>query len=278
MSSCVKHYNSHAVQVKASNAPDLPVEAILITHKDTTSPRPSVLIPHGGPHSCYPASYYSGYTFLLTLGFNLVLVNFRGSTGFGEDSIQSLPGHIGTNDALDCMACLQAAVDTGQCSKVFAATLVAHALVFLHSPCCCSSCSHMLSMPSQHTVFAEQSITAVNMRSTVKAAEQFLPSVCKVQINSSFHSFISCLFCVARIGRQRQGGHNGWVTWGLPDRQPSGSVPLSFQVWSSQEPRYGPGPHDPCLRHPRLDLCRGLWLQGKPKHYAGLLASLTSHA
>lgn len=70
-------------------------------------------MPHGGPHSCYPASYFSGYTFLVSLGYNLVLVNFRGSTGFGEDSIQSLPGNIATNDVLDCMACLQAAIDTG---------------------------------------------------------------------------------------------------------------------------------------------------------------------
>lgn len=103
------------LQVQASNAPDLPVEAILITHRDTTSPRPSVLMPHGGPHSCYPASYFSGYTFLVSLGYSLVLVNFRGSTGFGEDSIQSLPGNIATNDVLDCMACLQAAIDTGTC-------------------------------------------------------------------------------------------------------------------------------------------------------------------
>ena len=101
------------MQVKAQNAPDLPVEAVLINHQNSTAPRPSVLIPHGGPHSCYPTSYYSGYSFLVTLGFNLVLVIFRGSTGFGEDSVQSLPGNIGTNDVLDCMACLQAAVDTG---------------------------------------------------------------------------------------------------------------------------------------------------------------------
>ncbi|KAF6224683.1 hypothetical protein HO173_012924 [Letharia columbiana] len=104
-------------QVKASNAPDLPVEAILISHKDSTSPRPSILIPHGGPHSCYSASYFSGYNFLLTLGFNLLLVNFRGSTGFGEKSIQSLPGNIGTNDVLDCMAALHAAIDTGLVDK-----------------------------------------------------------------------------------------------------------------------------------------------------------------
>lgn len=46
-------------------------------------------------------------------GYNVVLLNYRGSTGFGEASIQSLPGNIGTNDVADCVASLQAAVDAG---------------------------------------------------------------------------------------------------------------------------------------------------------------------
>lgn len=37
----------------------------------------------------------------------------RGSTGYGEDSIQSLPGNIGTNDVADCMAALDAAISEG---------------------------------------------------------------------------------------------------------------------------------------------------------------------
>lgn len=43
----------------------------------------------------------------------MVLLNYRGSTGFGEASIQSLPGRIGTADVADCLASLQAAVDAG---------------------------------------------------------------------------------------------------------------------------------------------------------------------
>lgn len=37
----------------------------------------------------------------------------RGSTGFGEDSIQSLPGHISVNDVEDCIAALDHAVAEG---------------------------------------------------------------------------------------------------------------------------------------------------------------------
>jgi Prolyl oligopeptidase family len=39
--------------------------------------------------------------------------NYRGSTGYGEDSIQSLPGQAGTNDVADCMTALQATIDQG---------------------------------------------------------------------------------------------------------------------------------------------------------------------
>ena len=45
-----------------------------------------------------------------------MLLNYRGSTGFGEASIQSLPGNIGVNDVADCLASLQAAVDAGGCT------------------------------------------------------------------------------------------------------------------------------------------------------------------
>ena len=38
----------------------------------------------------------------------------RGSTGFGQEALASLPGNIGTNDILDCMAALQQAVHAGE--------------------------------------------------------------------------------------------------------------------------------------------------------------------
>jgi acylaminoacyl-peptidase len=34
-------------------------------------------------------------------------VNYRGSTGFGQDSIESLLGRIGTNDVHDMVFCTQ---------------------------------------------------------------------------------------------------------------------------------------------------------------------------
>lgn len=72
---------------------------------------PLVLVPHGGPHSCIPCAFYSSYAYLsYRLKAGVVFVNFRGSTGYGEDSITSLLGTIGTNDVADCMAALDHAL------------------------------------------------------------------------------------------------------------------------------------------------------------------------
>ncbi len=37
----------------------------------------------------------------------------RGSLGFGEDALQSLPGNIGTHDVADCIAALDEAIAQG---------------------------------------------------------------------------------------------------------------------------------------------------------------------
>ena len=92
---------------------DVPLEAVIIKRKDLKGPLPTVLTPHGGPHSNYAASYFMPLSFLAASGYCIVLVNYRGSTGFGESSIQSLPGSIGTTDVADCMAALNAAVAAG---------------------------------------------------------------------------------------------------------------------------------------------------------------------
>ena len=95
-------------------------------------PSPSLLIPSPSLPSRYPPSHtphtrrppprLQPLPFAsrpLPAGYNVVLLNYRGSTGFGEASIQSLPGKIGASDVADCLASLQAAVDAGG-SRVWA--------------------------------------------------------------------------------------------------------------------------------------------------------------
>ena len=98
----------------------LPFEAILIySSNDTTntaanknkpSSMPAILTPHGGPHTAFSTSYIMSISYLASLGYAVIAVNYRGSTGFGEAGIQSLPGRIGTADVADCMTALDSAI------------------------------------------------------------------------------------------------------------------------------------------------------------------------
>ncbi|XP_062854518.1 S9 family peptidase isoform X1 [Trichomycterus rosablanca] len=62
---------------------------------------PLVVFIHGGPHSHFAAEWNVTATALTKLGFVVLLVNYRGSTGFGQDSIDSLLENIGSQDVKD---------------------------------------------------------------------------------------------------------------------------------------------------------------------------------
>lgn len=81
--------------------------------KTADGPAPAIVVPHGGPHTALAANFYTPFSLLTALGYCVVAVNYRGSLGFGEDGVQSLPGHIGQYDVEDCMAALDAAVAAG---------------------------------------------------------------------------------------------------------------------------------------------------------------------
>uniref|UniRef100_A0A8C7V7V5 acylaminoacyl-peptidase n=1 Tax=Oncorhynchus mykiss TaxID=8022 RepID=A0A8C7V7V5_ONCMY len=55
----------------------------------------------GGPHSQFFAEWNVTTAVLVKLGFAVLMVNYRGSTGFGQDSILSLAGNIGSQDVKD---------------------------------------------------------------------------------------------------------------------------------------------------------------------------------
>eukprot|EP00884_Botryococcus_braunii_P019747 jgi/Botrbrau1/6456/Bobra.0034s0031.1 len=111
------------LQVNPQTEPtDVGFEVVVIKGAGN-DPAPGILFPHGGPHSAYAASFMIPLAFLASLGYTVLAVNFRGSTGFGQRSILSLPGQIGTNDVSDCMAAISAAaaegwVDTARVSVV----------------------------------------------------------------------------------------------------------------------------------------------------------------
>lgn len=86
-----------------------PYEALLLLPAPVKTTQPGevpappgmVVYPHGGPHGAISSDFMVWPVCLAALGYAVLLVNFRGSTGFGQDSIYCLPGKIGTQDVQD---------------------------------------------------------------------------------------------------------------------------------------------------------------------------------
>jgi len=82
-----------------------PIQSILMmptSEKNTNKPPPLIVVPHGGPHSCSITSYMPSYAYLCGHGgYAILLVNYHGSTGFGQDSLEALAGEAGTLDVKD---------------------------------------------------------------------------------------------------------------------------------------------------------------------------------
>ncbi|KAJ9536989.1 hypothetical protein OSB04_029722 [Centaurea solstitialis] len=91
-----------------------PFEAIFVSRKSKGDAcDPLIVILHGGPHSVSPSSFSKSSGFLASLGYSLLIVNYRGSLGFGEEALQSLPGKIGLQDVNDVLTAVDHAIDLG---------------------------------------------------------------------------------------------------------------------------------------------------------------------
>ncbi|KAF8770942.1 Acylamino-acid-releasing enzyme like protein [Argiope bruennichi] len=67
--------------------PDLDYEIIVISPTKMQEKYPLIIMPHGGPHSCFPAEFLSRRIGFVKLGYILCIVNYRGSIGFGEANV-----------------------------------------------------------------------------------------------------------------------------------------------------------------------------------------------
>ena len=64
---------------------------------------PMLTLIHGGPFGASPLDMLLIMrTFFILQGYCLLIVNYRGSTGYGKDFLDSLLGHIGSRDVEDC--------------------------------------------------------------------------------------------------------------------------------------------------------------------------------
>lgn len=74
---------------------------------------PLIVIVHGGPTSQKVASYEPDAQFFATRGYGVLMVNHRGSTGYGREYMLKLRGNWGHYDVEDSMTGAQSLVDQG---------------------------------------------------------------------------------------------------------------------------------------------------------------------
>ncbi|KAH9505078.1 hypothetical protein Btru_059463 [Bulinus truncatus] len=80
----------------------LDYESILcLPKKDKDTASPLIVFTHGGPNAVFDISFNIIPSFFCKCGYAVLMVNYRGSIGFGQDSIISLTGSIGVQDVKD---------------------------------------------------------------------------------------------------------------------------------------------------------------------------------
>jgi dipeptidyl aminopeptidase/acylaminoacyl peptidase len=77
------------------------------------APFPTILYIHGGPHAGWGHSYNFDFQMLTGAGFGVLLVNQRGSTGYGDDFANQIIGDWGNLDYKDLMAGVDYAIEEG---------------------------------------------------------------------------------------------------------------------------------------------------------------------
>ncbi|OIW07711.1 hypothetical protein TanjilG_19654 [Lupinus angustifolius] len=95
-----------------------PFEAIFVTsgskNKDVLNPL--IVILHGGPQDVSLSHFSKSWAFLSSAGYSLLIVNYRGSLGFGEEALQSLPGRVGSQDVNDVLSAIDHVINLGLAS------------------------------------------------------------------------------------------------------------------------------------------------------------------
>ncbi|RZC35335.1 acylamino-acid-releasing enzyme, partial [Asbolus verrucosus] len=70
-----------------------------------------IVWPHGGPHSAFVNNFSLESSLFLSMGFAVLFINYRGSIGAGQDSVEFLLSRIGQTDVSDCILATQTVLE-----------------------------------------------------------------------------------------------------------------------------------------------------------------------
>ncbi|XP_072026007.1 acylamino-acid-releasing enzyme-like isoform X2 [Amphiura filiformis] len=103
---------------EGSGADVLEYECILLKPSQIEDKKPPLIVfPHGGPHCVVPAKYMLSCAFFCKMGYAILIVNYRGSLGFGQAGVLSLPGKVGTQDVKDVHGAALQVLSSGLVAK-----------------------------------------------------------------------------------------------------------------------------------------------------------------
>ncbi|KAH9617888.1 hypothetical protein KSS87_023515 [Heliosperma pusillum] len=111
--SCIMKIPVRGISQNSSEGASKPFEAIFVSAKTEKngSCNPLIVVLHGGPHSVMTSGFSKSFAFLASIGYNLLIVNYRGSLGFGEEALQSLPGKVGHQDVGDVLTAIDTIIE-----------------------------------------------------------------------------------------------------------------------------------------------------------------------
>ncbi|KAH7103678.1 alpha/beta-hydrolase [Auriculariales sp. MPI-PUGE-AT-0066] len=92
-----------------------PVEVSVIhaARKSSDHKQPCILNVRGGPHLAWTTEWNAGLAACVAAGYTVALVNYTGSTGYGDMFVEKLMGRSGDLDVEDCMAAARHLVKFG---------------------------------------------------------------------------------------------------------------------------------------------------------------------
>ena len=93
------------------------LNGFLTLPKGKTANLPTVILPHGGPHARDYWGYNSQVQMLANAGYAVVQVNFRGSTGYGQNFMAAGYGNWGTKIQDDILLATRYVIEQGIADK-----------------------------------------------------------------------------------------------------------------------------------------------------------------